>query len=100
MKTQQIEVRVRVLGALRPGFLSIEPMPDPSSKGVRIIDGVPNLLPTNSVPSDLRLPNSEFLLVLNGWESVENIRRIPSDQFHATKAEQNAGGNGSQQSVA
>ncbi len=50
----------RVIGCLRPGFPRVHIGP-----GIGLLDGgVPTEIPVGLVPGDLRMPNSEFTVVL------------------------------------
>ena len=60
-RDREIRARARVLGVLSPGTIDVIVAP-----GVGLADGgVQHKIPLDMVPVDLRLPNSEFLLVLD-----------------------------------
>ncbi|WP_392531100.1 hypothetical protein [Nostoc sp. C117] len=55
------KIPVQVLGCLRPGIITVIAFP-----GVGMVDGgLPMELPTEMIPVELRMPNSEFILVCN-----------------------------------
>lgn len=54
-------IPVRVLGCLRPGEITVIAFP-----GVGMVDGgFVMKLPTEMIPKELRMPNSEFIVVRN-----------------------------------
>ncbi|MEH2422476.1 MAG: hypothetical protein V7K48_16640 [Nostoc sp.] len=55
------KIPVQALGCLRPGIIMIIAFP-----GVGMVDGgLPMELPTKMIPAELRMPNSEFIIVRN-----------------------------------
>jgi hypothetical protein len=55
------KIPVQVLGCLRPGLITVIAFP-----GVEMVDGgLPMDLPTEMIPAELRMPNSEFIVIRN-----------------------------------
>ncbi|MEH2299957.1 MAG: hypothetical protein V7K88_13260 [Nostoc sp.] len=55
------KIPVQVLGCLRPGIITVI-----AFAGVGMVDGgLPMELPTEMIPAELRMPNSEFIVVCN-----------------------------------
>ena len=67
----------RVIACLSPGYLRVIVHP-----GVGLADGgIPTDIPMELVPLDLRMPNSEFTLVLDRiqWRYI-GVERLNEDQ--------------------
>ncbi|MEH2405172.1 hypothetical protein [Nostoc sp.] len=55
------KIPVQVLGCLRPGIITVIAFP-----GVGMVYGGLSMeLPTEMIPAELRMPNSEFIVVCN-----------------------------------
>ncbi|MEH2105938.1 hypothetical protein [Nostoc sp.] len=68
------QIPVQVLGCLKPGIITVIAFP-----GVGMLDGgLPMELPTEMIPVELRMPNSEFIVVCNK-QSGEFIQVLPKD---------------------
>lgn len=71
---------VRSLMVLRPGYLQFELMLEPlPPKTIRILDGVPQDIPLELVPPDLRPLGSRFVNVYEPWGSVVAVERESTD---------------------
>ncbi len=68
-----LKAPAKVLGCLRPGYLTIVV----GHELGRADGGVPNEIPMDLVPFDLRMPNSEFTVVMDrttpGFIAVERL---------------------------
>lgn len=71
-----IKTPAKVLGCLRPGYLTVF-----LGYGVGMMDGgIPTDIPIDLVPSDLRMPNSEFIVVLDRVNSqITGVERRDHD---------------------
>lgn len=70
------KIPVQVLGCLKPGIITVIAFP-----GAGMLDGgLPMDLPTEMVPVELRMPNSEFIVVRNrqGGEFSQVLRKDSS----------------------
>jgi hypothetical protein len=64
-----LKAPVKVLGCLRPGYLTVI-----VGQGLTMADGgIPYDVPVDLVPLDLRMPNSEFTVVLDRTVGVERL---------------------------
>jgi len=69
-------IPVQVLGCLRPGKITVIAFP-----GVGMVDGgIVMELPTEIIPVELRMPNSEFIVVCD-IKTREFIQVLPKDSF-------------------
>ena len=69
-------VPAKVLGCLSQDVIHVILCP-----GEGMADGgVPTHLPLDWIPHDLRLPNSEFIVLIDGHNCV-GIERLPSDKI-------------------
>ncbi|MEH2202612.1 MAG: hypothetical protein V7K53_00835 [Nostoc sp.] len=67
-------IPVQVLGCLRPGIITVIAFP-----GAGMLDGGLLMeLPTEIIPVELRMPNSEFIVVCNR-QSGEFTQVLPKD---------------------
>jgi hypothetical protein len=73
---QFARLKVRALMALSPGRLKfdllLEPLPPDT---IRILDGVPEDVPLDLVPMDLRSLGSRFVIVYEPWGQVVAVER-------------------------
>jgi hypothetical protein len=64
---------------LRPGYLHLELLlPPVPPDAVRIIDGVPEEVPIDLVPPELRSLGSRFVIVYEPWGPVIAVERETS----------------------
>ncbi|MBE9006199.1 hypothetical protein IQ259_14325 [Fortiea sp. LEGE XX443] len=69
------KVPVQVLGCLRPGIITVIGFP-----GVGMVDGGNFMhIPTELIPVDLRMPNSEFIVVCDQRRDFIQVLSKDSD---------------------
>ncbi|QDT24787.1 hypothetical protein Enr10x_00790 [Gimesia panareensis] len=70
-----IKTPAKVLASLRPGYLTVY-----FGYGQGLADGgIPHEVPIDDIPFDLRLPNSEFTLILDCNGQILSVERYLSD---------------------
>ncbi|QDV15466.1 hypothetical protein Pan153_00800 [Gimesia panareensis] len=70
-----IKTPAKVLASLRPGYLTVY-----FGYGQGLADGgIPHEVPIDDIPFDLRLPNSEFTLILDCNGQILGVERYLSD---------------------
>lgn len=72
-------IHAKVIGAFVPGYVRVC-----IGTGMGMMDGGKDIeVPIEQIPVDLRMPNSEFMLLFDAGHQISGVERIPKPRFGA-----------------